>query len=63
MVCLGDIRMNTLYKGDKDKDNNNNNNHDDDDVAAGGRDRGLKIQQFGLTGKIIRVMVLSEHEI
>ena len=58
--------MNTLYKGDKDKDNNNNNNNnhdDDDDVAAGGRDRGLKIQQFGLTGKIIRVMVLSEHEI
>ena len=27
MVCLGDIRVNTLYKGDKDKDNNNNNNN------------------------------------
>ena len=26
MVCLGDIRVNTLYKGDKDKDNNNHNN-------------------------------------
>jgi hypothetical protein len=26
MVCLGDIRVTTLYKGDKDKDNNNNNN-------------------------------------
>ena len=25
MVCLGDLRVNTLYKGDKDKDNNNNN--------------------------------------
>ena len=23
----GDIRVNTLYKGDKDKDNNNNNNN------------------------------------
>ena len=26
MVCLGDIWVNTLYKGDKNKDNNNNNN-------------------------------------
>ena len=26
MVCLGDIRVNTLYKGDKDNDDNNNNN-------------------------------------
>ena len=30
MVCLGDLRVNTLYKGDKDDDddydNNNNNN-------------------------------------
>ena len=32
MVCLGDIPVNTLYKGDKDNDddddddNNNNNN-------------------------------------
>ena len=24
MVCLGDIRVNTPYKGDKDKDDNNN---------------------------------------
>ena len=31
MVCLGDLRVNTLYKGDKDDDddddNNNNNNN------------------------------------
>ena len=27
MVCLGDIRVITLYKGDKDDDNNNNNNN------------------------------------
>ena len=27
MVCLGDIRVNTLYKGDKDNNNNNNNNN------------------------------------
>ena len=26
-VCLGDIRVNTLYKGDKDNNNNNNNNN------------------------------------
>ena len=25
MVCLGDIRVNTLYKGDNDNNNNNNN--------------------------------------
>ena len=25
-VCLGDIRVNTLYKGDRDNNNNNNNN-------------------------------------
>ena len=24
MVCLGDIRVNTLYKGDSDNNNNNN---------------------------------------
>ena len=27
MVCLGDIRQNTLYKGDRDKDKDNNNNN------------------------------------
>ena len=27
MVCLGYIRVNTLYKGDKDKDKDNNNNN------------------------------------
>ena len=29
MVCLGDIRVNTLYIGDK--GNNDNDNDDDDD--------------------------------
>ena len=28
MVCLGDIRMNTLYKGDKDDDDDDDNNND-----------------------------------
>ena len=27
MICLGDIRVNTLYKGDKDDDDNNNDNN------------------------------------
>ena len=27
MVCLGDIRVNTLYKGDKDNNNNDNDNN------------------------------------
>jgi hypothetical protein len=27
MVCLRNISINTLLKGDKDKDNNNNNNN------------------------------------
>ena len=42
MVCLGDIRVNILYKGDKDKDddddddddNNNNNNNLEQHLSA-----------------------------
>ena len=30
MVCLGDIRKNTLYKEDKDDDDDDNNNNNND---------------------------------
>ena len=29
IVCLRNISMNTLYKGDDDNDNNNNNNNNE----------------------------------
>ena len=31
MVCLRNICINTLHKGDNDDDDDNNNNDDDDD--------------------------------
>ena len=38
MVCLGNIRVNTLYKGDKDDDDdddNNNNNNTEESLNTG----------------------------
>ena len=34
LVWLGDIRVNTLYKGDKDYDDDNNNNNNNNNNAG-----------------------------
>ena len=55
MVCLGDIRVNTLCKGDKDKDNNNNNNNggdDDDDNDDNNDNNRVKPNMFDLDNGI-----------
>jgi len=36
MVCLRNIYINTLHKGDDDDDDGNNNDNDDDDVQRPG---------------------------
>jgi len=35
MVCLGNMRMDTLHKGDDDDDNDDNNNNNTNNLVEG----------------------------